>query len=164
MTWNEANTAAYKLWAKWVSSRPAVGIDGYLMDQGDSQLPGGMAVVYAALLVGAAFFFLGLVLNVNAAVSAMVARMGAEKPKPLSPSEVGGGWTVADSAFYDSSLLVGEIEINMKHGRALGDKENTSKHQNCNRAVMDIIFCHVLGIPGGSTEEEDDDRRRNEHV
>jgi hypothetical protein len=141
-----------------------VGLDGYLMDRGDAQLPGGMAVVYAALLVGAAFFFLGLVLNVNAAVSAMVARMGAEKPKPLSPSEVGGGWTVADSAFFDSSLLVGEIDINMKHGRAIGDKETTpAKHQNCSRAVMDVVFCHVLGIPRGN-EEEEEERRRNEQV
>ena len=30
MTWTEANTAARKLWVKWVSSRPAVGFDGYL--------------------------------------------------------------------------------------------------------------------------------------
>ena len=27
-------------------------------------------------------------------------------------SEVGGGWTVVESAFYDSSLLVGDIDIN----------------------------------------------------
>lgn len=143
----------------------AVGIDGDLMNQGDALIPGGMAVVFAALLVGAAFFFLGLVLNVNAAVSAMVARMGAEKPKPLSPSEVGGGWTVADSAFYDSSLLVGEIEINIKQGRGGGDKENVpSKQHNCNRAVMDIVFCHLLGIPNSSTEEEEEDRRRNQQI
>lgn len=32
MTWTEANTLAYKLWDKWVSSRPAVGINGYLRE------------------------------------------------------------------------------------------------------------------------------------
>ena len=30
-TWTEANTIARKLWIKWVSGRPAVGHDGYLV-------------------------------------------------------------------------------------------------------------------------------------
>ena len=33
-------------------------------------------VVYVALLVGSGFFFLGLVLNVNACITAVIARMG----------------------------------------------------------------------------------------
>jgi len=35
MDWNTANTEATKLWYKWVSSRPAVGIDGYLQQSRD---------------------------------------------------------------------------------------------------------------------------------
>lgn len=31
MTSNEAITHAYRLWKKWVSARPAVGVNGYLI-------------------------------------------------------------------------------------------------------------------------------------
>jgi hypothetical protein len=40
MTWTEANTKAYELWARWVSNRPAVGINGYIrqtMDHNEYQ-------------------------------------------------------------------------------------------------------------------------------
>ena len=122
----------------------------------DAPVPGGLAVVYAALLVGSVFLFIALALHVNASVAAMVERVGAAKPKQfVPPSDVGGGWAVAETAFYDSSLLVGDIDINVKHQRSINERDASppQQQQSCSRAVFDVLFCHVLGVPRAASTD-----------
>ena len=52
MKWNEANTKAYELWATWISSRPAVGFDGYISQSTnpDDYQPYDLDVIHDSIL------------------------------------------------------------------------------------------------------------------
>jgi hypothetical protein len=123
------------------------GLEEYLSG-GQYQLPGGMPVILVSFLVGACFFFFGLVSSVNASITSVLKRMGAERPKPLAMSDSGNGWTVPGTATCDSSLLVGDIEIALGSEKEQEEaKKQAHREDNC---CIDLILVSLLGIPRSS--------------
>ena len=118
------------------------------------QLPGGNLMIFLTLLIGSGFFFVGLILNMNASVQAVIKRMGAVKPKPLALSQL-RYWNYM--IFQEAILLVGDINIGQIDGDYSPSISLSSSHEElldiektCSDHLKEFIFSIMTGMPSSS--------------